>query len=342
MPNNRHQENSSAARRGELNLKPHTMFWRATVVLVCFQGILSESARSQPIGQEITPAHVFAKVELLQARLEAIRFEMGRPANTQPEIDVTNVAPREVFFQALTLFRKADRLCFEQTRERAPVPEIPAKDIRPFHVFSAVNAALARIDRIREAIATSGETIAPERDDSKTPTDVFQSIVQTNRQLNLLLDDKVSPGDVFQQVTLAVSYTSRLLAQFPEANRIPDSPQYERGKRPADVYRRLVGCFERTRRIAAQGGLETLDLKLTDSSIDSVVPSDVYDIASLLVSELAYIHSHVPNAAPPIEVYHPGQKYPSHVYQRAGILERQLTELQEQVERIPGQLFGGV
>ncbi len=320
----------------------HSRVWRATLILLFSQWTLPESVLSQTAGQEITPPHVFARVELLRANLEAIRFEMGRPANTQPEIDVTHVAPREVFFQALTLFRKADRLCFEQTREHAPVPEVPSGDIRPSHVFSVVSASLDRIARIQRAIGISGETTEPERDETKTPTDVFRSIVQANRQLNLLLDKKVSPADVFQQVTLAVSYASRLLAQFPEANRIPDPPEYERGKRPADVYRRLVGCFERVRQIAAHCGLKTLELKVSKSSVDKVVPSDVYDIASLLVSELAYIHSHVPNAAPPVEIYHPGRKFPSHVYQRAGILERQLTELQKQVERAPGQLFDGV
>ena len=263
-----------------LLLKPRTMFSRATLILLCFQGIPADSAQSQPSGQAITPAHVLARSQLLHLKLEAIRFEMGRPANTRPDIEVANVAPREVFFQALTLFRKADQLCFEQTREHDAVPEIPASEIRPSHVISVVDAALARLNRLSEAIGTSGEAVEPERDDSKTPTDVFRSIVQANRQLNLLLDTKVSPADVFQQVTLAISYSSRLLAQFPEAKRIPDAPPYERGKRPADVYRRLVGCFERIRLIAGHGGLKTLDLKVTNSSVDSVVPSDVYDIAS--------------------------------------------------------------
>ena len=113
--------------------------------------------------------------------------------------------------------------------------------------------------------------------------------------------------------------------------------------RPRDVYLRLVGCFDRIRKIAAESDLKVLELEAEGSqkAAENAEPSDVYDIASLLVSELAYLHSHLNEAKPPREVYFAGRKFPSHVYQRAGILELQLIRLEEVVAADPNWLRSG-
>ena len=112
------------------------------------------------------------------------------------------------------------------------------------------------------------------------------------------------------------------------------------GKRPRDVYLRLVGCFNRIREIADRSGLEILELEVdgTKKAAENAEPGDVYDIASLLVSELAFLHSQLKNGKPPREVFFAGRKFPSHVYQRAGILEKQLEKLEKLAAAEPGLL----
>ena len=170
---------------------------------------------------------------------------------------------------------------------------------------------------------------------------MLKAIVQANRQLNLMLERQFAPSDVFQEVTLGVGYTSRLLETFPKAERIPIEPAYEPEKRPVDVYRRLLGCFRRIREIAERSNVRMLDLEVDDAQIDAIVPSDVYDVASLIVAELAYLQSQLPASQPPRNVYFVGRKFPSDVYQRAGILELQLIELQKQADGKPDWLKHG-
>ncbi len=299
----------------------------------------SSGPRLEADAPATTPTDVYARMTRVHGGIELIRFVMGKPKIAGAEIAVTGVAPREVYFQAITMFRKANRLSFEQTRVVAPTPELPAGDIDPGDVLAVVNAALERISHVKARLEITTEPATRRTVSPKTPTEVFRSIVQANRQLNLLLDKRFAASDVFQQITLAVGYAARLRARFP-GDRIPEAPELEAGKRPWEVYRRLLECFSLIRDITAGSGLDILELQTSDDHTENVTPSDVYDIASLLVSELAYIHSWLDGAKPPRQVYYPGRKFPSDVYQRAGILGAQLRELRGLVADHPDWLRG--
>ena len=293
------------------------------------------SGRSVTV-EEILPADVLARVQLLRDELELIRFEMGKPENQQSEISVTNAAPREVFFQGITLFRKTNRLSFELTRTGGEEPENPPVAIlRPYHVWIVVDRALKRVLIVKRRLGIRDKCEEKAQLESTTPTQVFRSVVQANRQLNLLLEKRFTPSDVFQQVTLAMNYGASLLARFPGATRIPKEPAFVRGKRPDDVFERLIECYELVRNIAQRSGVKMLEFKIDKATIKGKTPSDVNDVASLIVSELAYLHTLLDNAEAPARVYYPGRKLPSHVFQRAGMLKAQLEELKRRMEKQP-------
>jgi hypothetical protein len=276
--------------------------------------------------QDIAPPEVYVDTLLVRDELELIRLEMGKPQDTRREIGVANAEPREVFFQALTLFHKANRLSFELTRERAELPEKPIGAIRLAHVRDVLEAVLERLRRVKGVLGSFEQSRKRARDPAKTHSDVFRSIVQANRQVNLLLNEPYAPSDTFQQVTLAVGYAAQLRAQF-AGTRMPETPAFERRKRPADV--------AQVRAVMQHSGLNALTLDLHP---DTVTSSDVYDIASLIVSELSFLHSHLNGVLAPPDAYYPGRKFPADVYQRAGLLEALLIDLQALVETSPSWL----
>ncbi len=287
------------------------------------------------IRPDMAPPDLYVRTLLVRDELELIRLEMGKPKDTRRALGVTEAGPREVYFQALTLFRKANRLSFELTRERAALPEKPIGAIRAVHVGAMLDAALQRLQRVKATLRSFEQSPARAREPSKTASDVFRSIVQANRQMNLLLNQQFVPSDVFQQVTLAVGYAAQLLTRFPDT-RMPEAPAFERRKRPADVYHRLVECFTRVRTIMTHSELNVLQLH---AHPDEATPSDVYDIASLIVSELSFLHAHLDGVLTPPDTYYPGRKYPADVYQRAGLLQALLRDLQALVERHPMWLY---
>jgi hypothetical protein len=276
----------------------------------------------------VEPKHVFARMELVHAELDLVRQEMGRAADRRTEPTITNAAPREVYFEALALFRKADRLCFERTGEQAVLPHPPSPaDIQPADVRAVVDAVLERVRSVKQRIGATETASEPSPADGKTPSDVLLSIMRASRQLNVLVDQAFSPNDVYQQCSLALGYATRLAARA--GGQAPTLPKAERRKRPADVYRRLSGCLSTLHDAMAAADLASLDFTPAAYSDDEVLPSDVYDLSSLVISELAYLYSLVPGMAPPsaADVYEFGHKLPSHVYQLAGALEAQIAAI---------------
>ena len=81
-----------------------------------------------------------------------------------------------------------------------------------------------------------------------------------------------------------------------------------------------------------------LRLEVDEERVAAVAPSDVYDIAALLVSELNYLHTQRKGAEPPRKVFNPGRKLPSHVYQRIGVLCKQMKRLEARVKANPDWL----
>jgi len=273
----------------------------------------------------IVPADVFLHVSKVQAELELLRFHMGKPTskNIGQLLSVCYAAPREVFYQALTLFEKSSQLGFDHLRVRTSLPSTPSSNIQPADVFKVVDQALNRIRAVKKHLGIQETIIEPTLNPQKVPADVLIAIIQINRQLNLLLDEQFLPKRVFKKVSVAISYASKLLASFPSASRIPVPDPIQIGKRPIDVLKRLLESYNHIRLIAARSKLRMLQLDVEISDID-VAPSDVYDIASLIVSELAYMNSKLPRPSLPRPVFDSGRKFPSDVFQRASILKKQI------------------
>lgn len=274
------------------------------------------------MSKTIEPGHVLARVLVLEAEIDLVRAEMGRPTDARGHITISNAAPREVYFEALALFRKADRFSFERIGSQGALPHPPSPgDIAPADVRNVIDAALACLRAVKSRMNIPETAAEPAVVADTQPSDVFRAVARVSRQLNVLLDNPFVPDDVFQQVTLALGYAAPVLAKV-STDAAPARPDFERKKRPADVYKRLWNGFAALRRAFASLELECSELGAPGYEDDEIAPSDVYDLASLLVSELVFLHSTVPGVSPPsaAEFYEVERRLPAHVFQYVGHL----------------------
>jgi hypothetical protein len=276
--------------------------------------------------ESIEPPDCFVAATALANDVEVIRVAMGRPSERRPAVTVSDASPRECWFQALALFRKADRLCQELAGDpTVSVPHAPPiNQIRPGHVLAVIQAAARELEETARALRVDLRRERASRDSSRTPSDVFGVLATVNRQINLLLERPFTPADVYQHVSLAIAYAARLEGAEP-----PPPAALVAGKRPADCYERLSACMPLIRTLVQRAGHPIIHRTPDPGGADAVLPSDVYDLASLVLGEIVFLHAQTADANPPypFEGGTAARKLPSHVWQLSGVLEQQLQRL---------------
>ena len=295
--------------------------------------------------ERISPPDVQLLAQTIQDQVELIRWHMGRPPEDRPPIPVQDVTVRENFRQAMALWRKVNQLGVELVGggEVPPIVAAPRDgEFLPEHVHEVLLGVTDRLGEIHDGIEIVGSAAFAdrvsdlERDPSATPTDVFRTIVQANRQVNRMLERAAQPGDVYQLVQQGVFLASEILSAIGDANPYPPLGPLEPGLRPEHSYSRLLEVFTRLSNTFDALGLQMLHWAGGAFVIDdTVTPSDVLDMANLLISELEYLHQRTPGARAPIQAEHPGRRWPSDVYRLAGVLREQCLRIQQQARSNP-------
>ncbi|MDG4552742.1 MAG: hypothetical protein P9E24_00625 [Candidatus Competibacter sp.] len=295
----------------------------------------SSSPKKEAIGTDADA--IPALIAAYSRDLEQLRRFMGAPRIGEFNIGIHSHLARDLYFQTLALWRKTDRLLFEISRVRATPPPTPEGALGTPDMLANLQDAHGILQRIMRALE-----IPPEPETRIDPTsaqpDNFTALLDLNRQVDLLLERHFAPSDVYMEITLAIGYAARLLARYPEAIRIPEEPPFEPNKQPGDVYQRLIHCLRSIAHIAQILGFTVLDIDTRQIDMTRLTPGDVFMVASLIVSQLDYLYKRLGDDQPLPHTFYPGRKFPAHSYQRAGILQAQLQQLERFIAADPTAL----
>jgi hypothetical protein len=269
---------------------------------------------------------VWGRIHLLQEEIEQLRYIMGKPKRLGFADKIEDASTYEILFQAQSLYKRADALAYQFVRERGDEIEKPSQPVSYAHIAAILEDSISRLRLVKVRLNIESPNRYVQGDMKGTDSELFREIINANRQLDLLLNQSFSPSDVFQQVTQAISYGASILAEHPQAARIPEAPPYEEGKQPKDVFNALLTCYDLVKQVTRDKGIKILDWKHVYVEGEEIYPGDAYNLATLIVSELALVHGHLGSEHKPRAVFYPGNKFPSDVYQRVGILRKQIEE----------------
>jgi hypothetical protein len=284
-----------------------------------------------PHAQEADNAAAYALANQVADELELVRERMGRLYDDSPRLPVSAVTELELYFQTQSLLGKANQLAQELAgaapRSQGPIPsgEIDADD-----VYALLDDALAQIRVAAEAIGITERVIFEQRVSSIAATGVFLVVIDINRQLNQMLRVPIGNADVFEEVSAAITSAAAVLATYPGTTAVPEPPPFDGYKRPADVYQRLTECLDVMIRVAPKIGVPVLGLSPRRNVPDDTEPGHAYDIARFLVADLgAFAEARdAPRARVSLPV--PKHVFATEVYTHAGILLKQLEQLEQQ------------
>lgn len=270
---------------------------------------------------DVKPAHCYARAKRLLGETALIREELGRAEDSRPSVEIAGAQPRECYFEAMVAWRKAERLALEiDVRATPTVPPTPGmREVRPGHVLQVLDGVLTCVEDIKRVLGITESVSEPAIEPDRQPSDVLMTIIRINRELSRCLERPFTPSDVYQTVALASVYAARIGANAELA-------PFERKRKPQNCYEVLESCLAAAAAQIGKRGEQALRSRGTPTD---VVPGDVYDLANLVLGEVAFLHSLTPNAVPvhPFELASTAHRLPSHVYQLARTLEKQLTSM---------------
>ncbi len=290
-------------------------------------------------SENITPSIVYSHVSQFSQELNLLRLELGARKTEPSFIIIKNAVPREVFYQALTLCQKTLRLRFERTRINGKCPPAKIGELVPDDVLVQIKFASKNLLAVNKVFDVQKTIDLPEVEMSMESSDVIMAILDVNIQINTLFKRRYLPDDVFREVTLSIFYAAEILKKFPSTyERIPSEPLFKRQKTPKDVYFKLLNIIETIQKIQQLSYVQPLvTIERFERKKLKVTPSDVYDLATLIVSELTYLYWRT-GETKIIKSYQPPPKIPAQVFQRIGVLEKQLGVILENVKSNPNWL----
>jgi hypothetical protein len=291
-------------------------------------------------GDEITSEHTFARIGQVLEELEALRLEMGRTRDARVPMHVSDASPREVFYHAQTVHRKASQLCAELGAGPADPPRTaePGRAL-PSDVLAFLDGTRERLVLARSLLRIDGDSYRPQlpgplsRVAGKTPSDVLAGCLIASRQLNVMLEHAFAARECREQLIRALGLTERLLAVHGAG--LPAAPPHERRKFPRDVFQLLWQACEVLHQLLNDSRIKALEIH---RGFVGEEPTDVYDLASLIVSELEYLNSFLPaRETPPrtAETAMPVPVLPAHNYRLALQLRAAFGELAAAVRARP-------
>jgi len=292
---------------------------------------------------EITAEHTCARVGQVLEDLEALRLEMGRSRDARVPMHVSDASPREVYYHAQTVLRKADRLCVELGGDSVspPLTAEPAC-ARPSDVLALLESTRERLALARVLLRLEGDSFQPELpgpllpDVGKNPSHVLAGCLVASRQLNVMLEHAFGARESREQLLRALGLAERLLA-FLGAG-LPAPAPHERRKFPRDVFQLLWQTCEVLHQVLTNSRVRALEIH---RGFVGEEPTDVYDLASLIVSELEYLSSLLPVENGPPQARAMASQVPvlpAHNFRLARQLQASIGTLAEAVQARPDWL----
>lgn len=291
-----------------------------------FALIIVVFAGSEVLAEELTPAQVHQHVGALAADVEQIRLVIGKRLPRSRDFRLEEVEPRQVFFQSQTLFRKCNQLAQELagvSRQAAPYP--PDERATTLNdVQEVITLARGQLKYVRDTLGIE-EAPLPRFERRRTSSDVMRDIIEAGYVLNRLIEQTRDWSQIYDRVYQTITYMGGVL---PEAARYPAMETFECCKVPQDVYARLALTMEAARPAAEKVDLALIRIILNKQAEGGASTETVYDLTTTLVTDFGELSLRLEGediAGPDYE--RPAKIYPSHVFQLAGVLERQVAAL---------------
>lgn len=274
-----------------------------------------------------------------KAKLELIAKYMGRDFTVFQPFNVKNVSLRQLLFQSNELYKKLNVLYFEITGFEYKVAELSIKqgEVTKADLAFSLNKISEIIDSIIKFLSIESDLeVIDKKTSSASLSTLFYRLRALNQISNQLLERDAQPSEVFQNVTLAVYYSGEILKSMSGEDLSIQQIELSKNKYPKDVFKLLMKVLEKLLIIARQLDIDTLEIsRIKNLDNLKITPNEVKELSLFILVELEIVCAQKGIQIDNILSIYPGKKYPSDVYRRGEMLDKQIDKILRYVKSHP-------
>ena len=241
-----------------------------------------------PYATDVTPAEVYASVDHLARRLEALFAALERELPATPVALDQELGPHHVYQLHLALHGELRALAAERELFALPALASSPRQPAPRDVLFLVQLEHAWLDLLERDLELELPRLAPEPEADHTSAEVFARTSAVLAAVNALGSEAGFTSDrVFAEVVRASADVRAMLLESDPAARYSIRPgeTVSSGREPSDVLARLVGARRDLGRLVAKAGLEAAPVPELPTELE-VTPLLPFLETQVLIAEL--------------------------------------------------------
>lgn len=288
-----------------------------TGVAGLFLLVFTAQAQAQ---QKITPSHVLQSVDNVVGELALLLDANFSDASIPAPTPVQGKRPRHVIQKARQILLQVQLLKQINGIEIKDLEPIAVREIRPADVKGWADKVLVAVRELRAPYKITATAPAAALEAKKSPSDVFQRLLQVEKMVKRLDLPATVPNDVYR-VTLSLVDDMRVVARgIGITDAVIWQSRTAKGKSPADAYNASYALLEDLKKLTSINASLNIpgSIKLPSKKTSGVTPGDVIEVQNTLLAELSSLKNKV-QVKQPTKVFPPqAAKTPSDVYVAVG------------------------
>lgn len=256
--------------------------------------------------QKITPSHVLQVVDNTVAELALLLDANFSDPSVPDPVTIKGKRPRHVIQKARQILLKVQLLKDINGLPVKDLEPIAVREIRPADVKGWVDQLLASVRDLRVPYKVTTAPRAAQLVDKKTPSDVFQRLLQAEAMVERLELPATVPNDVYRVALSVVSDMRAVAEKAGVTETIAWEGRTASGKTPNDIYNVSYVLLEALRDLTSYNEALKIPggIAMPQQKVGRLTPGDVIEIQNMVLAELSSIKFKI-KATEPTKVFGP-------------------------------------
>ncbi len=243
--------------------------------------------------QKITTSAVYQRAMKMEQEVHLIGKAIGVKPHTKPYRWVKmKPRPRDVWEVTYVIMRKINFLRLQQGLESGAIGTSYAViNTPPDMIYEQVERGLTELRLLKEQVGITAKTEKIPAVSGKKLLDLFNLLLSTSKDLDVLTENGVNPSNVFGEAMRIYEDVSEVLRRL-QINDTAIPPEKQEKIQPKDAYKAVEQLLNTIQNLQREAGVERVDFSALKPP-GTIYPTDVYHLLCMAIVEFKTIKAYL-------------------------------------------------